>query len=146
MQVNARVSAICAAKRPEIYSLPPDAAVYSAIELMAEKGIGALLVVEHGKLIGIMSERDYARKVILMGRSSKDTPISEIMTSPPISIPRDTFIDEAMRIMSSHRIRHLPVVDGDRLTGLVSMGDLVHWIISTQQQTIGHLQSYIASA
>jgi CBS domain-containing protein len=146
MKVNGRVSAILPTKSSRIWSLSPDEPVYAAIELMAEKGIGALVVIENDELVGIISERDYARKVILMGRSSKETPVREIMTAPPTVIGPDCAVDEAMRIMTTERIRHLPVVEKGKLRGLVSIGDLVNWIITSHEQTIEHLQSYIAGA
>ena len=146
MKVNGRVSAILPTKSSTIWSLSPDEPVYAAIELMAEKGIGALVVIENDELVGIISERDYARKVILMGRSSKETPVREIMTAPPTVIGPDCAVDEAMRIMTTERIRHLPVVEKGKLRGLVSIGDLVNWIITSHEQTIEHLQSYIAGA
>jgi CBS domain-containing protein len=146
MKINGCVAEIFRTKGSGIWSLPPDVPVYSAIEMMAEKGVGALLVVEDAELIGIISERDYARKVILKGRSSKDTSVRDIMTSPPLTVSSSCAIDEAMRIMTANRIRHLPVLDNGRLRGVVSIGDLVNWIITTQQETIGHLESYIAAS
>ena len=130
----------------EIWSLPPDACVIDAIEMMAEKRIGSLLVVEEGRLAGIISERDYARKVILQGRSSKDTPVRDIMTSPVIVVTPDQTVGECMRLLTENRIRHLPVIDRGEIAGLVSMGDLVKHVIDTQQETIGRLNAYIAGA
>ena len=130
-------------KNNQIWSIGPDETVYDAIALMADKRIGALLVVSEGKLIGIITERDYARKVILHGRSSRDTPVREIMTSSLITVTPDHTVDECMRLVTEHRIRHLPVLDNDRLVGLISIGDLVNSIIEAQAQTINHLHSYI---
>lgn len=145
MKVLDSVSMLFRQKGNEIFSLPPDASVYSAIELMAEKRVGALLVIDNGHLVGIISERDYARKVILMGRSSKDTFVREIMTPSPITITCDTSVDEAMRVMTEHRFRHLPVVDSDgHVVGVLSIGDLVNWIVSSQDEAIAHLEHYIA--
>jgi CBS domain-containing protein len=130
-------------KDSRIWSVAPDATVYEAIELMAEKAIGALLVISEGKLVGIISERDYARKVILHGRSSKDTPVREIMTSSLITVTPEHTVDECMRIVTQHRIRHLPVLDGDKLVGVISIGDLVNAIIAAQAHTIDQLHTYI---
>jgi CBS domain-containing protein len=127
-----------------LISIPPAATVYDALSLMATHDVGALVVLDKGRLVGMFSERDYARKVILKGRSSKDTPVSQIMTSPVVTVaPRDT-IDQCMAVMTDKRIRHLPVVDEGRVVGVVSMGDLVKWIISDQDRTIDQLQGYIS--
>lgn len=145
MKVLDRVSMLLRQKGSDIFSLPSDASVYSAIEMMAEKRVGALLVVDDGHLVGVISERDYARKVILKGRSSKDTFIREIMTPSPITIRCDTSVEEAMRIMTDNRIRHLPVIDSEgHVAGVLSLGDLVNWIVTTQDETIAHLEHYIA--
>ena len=130
----------------EIWSLPPDACVYDAIAMMAEKRIGSLLVLEEGRLVGILSERDYARKIILQGRSSKDTAVRDIMTSPVIIVTPDQTVGECMRLLTENRIRHLPVVDRGDVAGLVSMGDLVKHVIDAQQETIGRLNAYISGA
>ena len=145
MKVLDRVSMLFRQKGSDIYSLPSDASVYSAIEMMAEKRVGALLVVDQGHLVGVISERDYARKVILNGRSSKDTFIREIMTPSPITIDCDTSVEEAMRVMTENRIRHLPVVNAEgHVAGVLSLGDLVNWILTTQDETIAHLEHYIS--
>lgn len=145
MKVLDHVSMLLRSKGNDIYSVPSDATVYSAIELMAEKRVGALLVVDEGRLVGIVSERDYARKVILMGRSSMDTFVREIMTPDPITICCDTSVDEAMRVMTENRFRHLPVIDtSGHVAGVLSLGDLVNWIVTSQDEAIAHLEHYIS--
>jgi len=132
-------------KGQDIWYVSPDACVYDAIEIMAEKYVGALLVVADGNLVGVVSERDYARKVILQGRSSKQTQVKEIMTSPAIFVTPDHTVEDSMRIMTEKHIRHLPVVEDGKILGVVSIGDLVKWMISAQQQTISQLHSYITN-
>lgn len=138
------IESVLKLKGRQVLSVAPTATVYEAIEKMSEKGVGALLVMSEGKLAGIISERDYARKVILKDRSSKQTQVREIMTSQVITVtPTDT-VEECMRIVTENRIRHLPVVDRERVIGVISIGDLVNWTITAHEETIGHLQSYIA--
>jgi CBS domain-containing protein len=127
-----------------IWSVAPDSTVYDALALMADKDIGALVVVSEGALVGIVSERDYARQVILHGRSSKNTLVREIMTESPVTVSPENTIDDCMRIMTHQRIRHLPVLDQGKLSGVVSIGDLVNAIIARQAQTIDELHSYIS--
>src|ERR1700730_2059170 len=138
------VRSVLKQKGQDISFVSPNVWVYDAIETMAEKHVGALLVIAEGKLVGVISERDYARKVILQGKSSKQTQVKEIMTSPVIfAVPEHT-VEDCMRIMTNNRIRHLPVVENERVLGVVSIGDLVKWIISAQEETIHQLQHYIA--
>ena len=130
-------------KGTEIWSIAPDASVFDAIQLMAEKGIGALLVIDKGELVGIISERDYARKVILKGRSSKQTPVQDIMTEKVLYVPPSRSLEECMALMTERRIRHLPVIDEGRLAGVFSVGDVIKAMISEQEFIIEQLESYI---
>ncbi len=130
-------------KGREIHSVAPETVVIDAIRTMAEKYVGALLVMEHGRLVGIVSERDYARKVVLRGRSSDSTAVREIMTATVVTITPEGTVDDAMRLMTEHRIRHLPVVRSANVVGVVSIGDLVKSVIEEQRHTIEDLRSYI---
>jgi CBS domain-containing protein len=127
-----------------VHATTPGASVFEAVKLMAEKNVGALLVIEGGTVVGIVTERDYARKIVLMSRSSKDTPVRDVMTSPVVCVRPDQTTEQCMALMTEKRVRHLPVIDGGRLTGLVSIGDLVKDIISEQQFIIRQLEHYIA--
>ena len=131
-------------KGSTVWSISSDTLVYDAIALMADKNIGALLVVDHGKLIGILSERDYTRKIALKGKSSKQTRVKEILSGQVIRVSPAHTVEDCMRLMTDHRIRHLPVLDGEKIMGIISIGDLVNWIISTQTTTINQLQTYIS--
>jgi CBS domain-containing protein len=137
------VGSILQQKGSDVWSVSPDATVYEAIEMMAGRGVGALVVLDGTLLVGIISERDYTRKVILQGRSSKDTAVREIMSTPVQSVAPDRTVDEAMRIMSASQVRHLPVVDEGKVVGVISLGDLVRRILSVQGEMIRHLQEYI---
>ncbi|MBC7989067.1 MAG: CBS domain-containing protein [Luteimonas sp.] len=133
------------AKAPEVFAIGPDAPVIDAIRLMAEKRIGAVLVMQGGRLAGILSERDYARKIVLEGRSSKDTPVRDIMTASVIGVGLQDSAERCMQIVTEKRIRHLPVLDGDAVLGVISIGDLVKAVIEDQQVELDQLQRYIAS-
>jgi len=128
-----------------IHSVTPEAPVLEAIRMMAEHGVGALLVMQGEQLLGVVSERDYARKVILKGRSSNETPVRQIMSSPVLTVRADQSVHDCMRIMSEKRIRHLPVVDDDGVIGVLSIGDLVRSVLEEQQRTIAELEQYIHS-
>ncbi|KGO99081.1 CBS domain-containing protein [Novilysobacter defluvii] len=131
-------------KGSEVYSVAPDAPVVEAIRLMAQRGIGALVVLDGERLAGVVSERDYARKVVLQGRSSSSTLVQEIMTPDVVQVGLDDTVDRCMQLVTDRRLRHLPVVDGDRVIGVVSIGDLVKAVIEDQQEELDQLQRYIA--
>ena len=138
-----RVSDLLDHKGQDIWSLAPDATVYEAIDQMAQKGCGALLVMEGKRLVGIISERDYARKVILKGKSSREIAVHEIMSYPVICIPPEMTVEQTMALMTEKHVRHLPVVVDETVVGVISIGDLVKHVISCQQAAIAHLESYI---
>lgn len=139
-----QVRHLLADKGSDVIATVPDAPVIDAIRTMAERHVGALLVIQDGRLTGIVSERDYARKVVLRGRSSSDTRVTEIMTAEVITVGPDHTVDQCMRICTDRRVRHLPVVDGDKVIGVLSIGDLVKAVISEQHEQIEQLQRYIA--
>jgi CBS domain-containing protein len=145
-ELNDTAGLILQQKTDMIWSVTPETSVFDALTLMAEKNIGALPVMADGVLLGLVSERDYARKVILLGRSSRDTEVTEIMMMPPVTVTRNATVGDCMQMMTSARVRHLPVMDGTRLAGIVSIGDLVNWIIHRQAETIQHLHAYIAGS
>ena len=140
------IGSVLANKPREIWSIEPTATVYLAIEMMAARRVGALLVMSEGRLVGIVSERDYARKVILLDRSSRQCQVREIMTSPVTTVTADDTVDDCMRIMTEKRVRHLPVVRDQEVVGIVTIGDLVKWIITLHEETIEHLQAYISGS
>jgi CBS domain-containing protein len=143
MEVSGRVSAILAHKKAaSVWSIGPNATVIDAIRLMDEKNVGALPVVENGKLVGIVSERDYTRKVILKGRSSKDTPVSDIMTKQVLTVNPSNSVTECMQIMTDKRVRHLPVLAGADLVGILSIGDVLNCLISALTEMIDNLERY----
>lgn len=131
--------------KPDIYSTTPDATVFEALRLMAQKNVGALLVLDRGRLVGVVSERDYARKVILLGRTSRDTLVRDVMSSEVIVVRGRDTAEKCMALMTAHRVRHLPVVEGDQLIGVVSIGDVVRALMGAQQDTINELVDYIKS-
>ena len=143
MKVSGRVSGILARKKAStVWTIGPNAMVIDAIRFMDEKNVGALPVVDNVKLVGIVSERDYTRKVVLKGKSSKETPVSEIMTKQPVTVSPREGVTECMRIITEKRVRHLPVLEGADLVGILSIGDVVNWLISAQAATIDNLERY----
>lgn len=143
MDVSGNISAILGHKPREIFSVSPDATVYDAVKLMADKNVGALLVLEDGKLVGLISERDYSRKIMLKGKRSRETDVREIMSTQLTVIPPNEPVDRCLRLMTDKRIRHLPVLDGEKVVGVISIGDLVKYVIECQSAAIDHLESYI---
>ncbi len=146
IELHDTVKSVLNRKGHALWSISPEASVFDAISSMSEKHIGALVVLSAGQLVGVITERDYARKVILMGRQSRETRVREIMSAPVLYVTPDQTIGECMHLMTSRQIRHLPVLDADRVTGIVSIGDLVNWIITAQDDTIRHLHNYIAGS
>jgi CBS domain-containing protein len=144
MKSSVPVSALLHHKGSTVWSVEPEATVFEAIKLMADKNIGALLVVSGGKLLGMFSERDYTRKIALQGKTSKETRVREILTSKVISVTPHDSIEECMRLMSEYHIRHLPVLKDKKIVGIVSIGDLVNWIISSQDAAIAQMEQYIS--
>src|SRR5262245_25556900 len=143
MTHTGQIREILHSKGGNVWTVAPDTTVFEALQMMAEKNVGALLVTKDNQLVGIISERDYSRKVVLKGRSSKDTPVRDILSGHVIHVSPDHTIDECMRLMTEHRVRHLPVLDVNQIVGVVSIGDLVNWIISAQSSTIHQLETYI---
>ena len=143
MNVPGTVSEILSHKRSEVWSVAPDATVFQAIQMMSDKNVGALPVLEGDRLVGIISERDYTRKVVLKGRSSRETPVRDILSRDLSVAALDDTIVDCMRVMTDKKVRHLPVLEGQSLVGIVSIGDLVNWIISAQTAAIDQLEKYI---
>ncbi len=141
--ISGTIGEILAHKSDELWRIAPEASVYEAIQLMADKNIGAVLVMRGNELLGVISERDYTRKVALKGKSSKDTRVDEIL-APPLAVSRSDTVENCMKLMTNHRVRHLPVMEGNSVVGVVSIGDLVNWIISAQHATISQLEGYIS--
>ena len=138
------ISEILQHKGRSTWTILPGATVFEAIQMMADKNIGALLVMEQNQLVGIISERDYTRKVALKGKSSRETPVRDILSGKIFSVTPRHSIEECLRLMTENRVRHLPVIEGDKVVGIVSIGDLVNWIISAQSSTIQQLETYIS--
>src|ERR1700758_1642504 len=144
MDVSGNISAVLGQKPPEIFSVTPDTCVDDAVRMMDEKNVGALLVMKGNKLVGMLSERDYTRKVMLRGKKSSETKVSDIMsTNVTVTHPNEG-VEECLRAMTDHRFRHLPVLDGEKVVGVISIGDLVKYVIDCQSAAIAHLESYIS--
>jgi len=144
MDVSGTIDAILNQKSREIFTIPPDATVFEAIEMMDNKNVGALLVMDGKKLVGMFSERDYTRKIVLRGKRSRETKVAEIMsTNLTVTHSREP-VEKCLRLMTDKRIRHLPVLDGEKVVGVISIGDLVKWVISCQSAAIAHLENYIS--
>lgn len=138
------VADILKTKGNAVWSIAPDASVFQALQIMAEKNVGALLVMEQDRLVGLVSERDYARKIVLLGRNSNETPVREIISARLVTVGPEATVPECLRLMTGNRIRHLPVLDERGVTGVISIGDLVNWIMNMQRIKIDQLQKYIS--
>jgi len=143
MEIVGTINEILQNKGSQVYTTSPEETVFNALKLMGEKNIGALLVVEGGKLAGVMSERDYSRKIALLGKNSRVTPVRDILSTPVISVTPKHTVQECLQLMTKHRIRHLPVLEEKNVVGIVSIGDLVNWVIHVQREAINQLQNYI---
>ena len=144
MDVSGNISAILNQKGGEIYSVSPNDSVFNAVSLLAEKNVGAVLVMDGETLVGLVSERDYTRKVMLRGKRSRETTVAEIMSTDLKTVQPREAVGDCLRLMTDKRIRHLPVVDGNKVVGVISIGDLVKWVINCQSAAIAHLESYIS--
>jgi CBS domain-containing protein len=143
MKISGTASSLLQNKRTTVFSVTPDTTVFEAIKIMAHKNIGAVLVMDGDRLVGVMSERDYTRKIALKGKSSKDTPVRDILSAQVISVTPFHPIEDCMKLMTENRIRHLPVVEEGRVVGIISIGDLVNWIISTQSAVLDQMEQYL---
>jgi CBS domain-containing protein len=146
MKTSVPISSLLHHKGNKVWHITPETTVFDAVKLMADKNIGALLVLSGGKLAGVFTERDYARKIVLQGKSSKETRVREIVSSKCVTVTPDDSIEDCMRLMTENRVRHLPVVRGGEVAGIISIGDLVNWIISAQDATIAQMEQYIAGS
>jgi CBS domain-containing protein len=146
MKTTYPISSLLNYKAPTLWSIAPEATVFEAIRLMAEKNIGSLLVMSGGRLTGLFTERDYTRKVALFGKTSKETRVVEIIPKEFITVTPEDSVEDCMRLMTEKRVRHVPVVSGTEVVGLISIGDLVNWIISTQNAAIEQMEQYIAGS
>jgi CBS domain-containing protein len=144
MEIVGTINEILNNKGSQVWTVSPDATVFDALKIMGEKNVGALLVMESGRLAGVISERDYSRKIALLGKNSRSTPVRDILTSVVISVTPKNTVQECMELMTSHRVRHLPVLDDKTVVGVVSIGDLVNWIINAQRTAIDQLHNYIS--
>jgi len=144
MSMSGPISAVLQHRtQPRLWSIGPAGSVFEAITMMAEKNVGALLVMDGDRLVGVISERDYTRKVVLKGKSSRETAVSDILSAEVVTVSPGHTVEECMRLMTERRIRHLPVVEDGRVTGMVSIGDLVNWVISAQQSALSQMEHYI---
>jgi CBS domain-containing protein len=144
MEITGNAGAVLQSKGVILHSITPGATVYEAIQQLAQKNVGALLVMEGARLMGMFTERDYTRKIALQGRQSRETLVAEVIGGDVISVTPHATVQECMRLMTVHRVRHLPVMENERVVGVLSIGDLVNWIITAQHATISHLENYIA--
>jgi CBS domain-containing protein len=144
MKSSVPISALLHHKGTALWSIAPEATVFEAIQLMADKNIGALLVMSGGRLLGVVTERDYTRKIALLGKKSKETHVQEILSSKTVSVTPHQTVEECMKLMTENRVRHLPVLENEKVTGIVSIGDLVNWTISAQDAAIAQMEQYIA--
>jgi CBS domain-containing protein len=143
MKLLVPIRTLLARKGGQVWSIKPEATVYDAIEMLADRGVGALVVLEGEKLAGVISERDYARKVILKGKSSKDTRVNEIMTREVVTVSPEDTVEHCMEVMTEKRIRHLPILEGGKVVSVISIGDVVKWTISAQEEAIQQLENYV---